>query len=111
MSTSITSADTVTTLYVAIELSKAGWLVAMQTPLDGRPRRYKLKAGDIAGLLALVERWRERVIGADGGKPAVFCCYEAGYSVSGCNAASLRRGSAVTSWTLPACRSTAVLGA
>src|SRR5512132_3328438 len=51
----------------------------MQTPLDGRPRRYKLKAGDIAGLLALVERWRERVIGADGGKPAVFCCYEAGY--------------------------------
>lgn len=79
MSTSITSADTVTTLYVAIELSKAGWLVAMQTPLDGRPRRYKLKAGDIAGLLALIERWRERVIGADGGKPAVFCCYEAGY--------------------------------
>lgn len=78
MSTSITSADTVTTLYVAIELSKAGWLVAMQTPLDGRPRRYKLKAGDIAGLLALIERWRERVIGAAGGKPAVFCCYEAG---------------------------------
>jgi hypothetical protein len=50
LSTSINSADTVTTLYVAIELSKAGWLVAMQTPLDGRPRRYKLKAGDIAGL-------------------------------------------------------------
>jgi hypothetical protein len=104
LSTSITSTDIVITLYVAIKLSKVGWLVAMRTPLDGRPRGYKLKAGDIAGLLALIERQRERVIGADGGKPAVLCCYER-------SAASLRRGSAVTSWTLPTCRSTAVPGA
>lgn len=61
-----------TTLYIAIELSRSGWLVAMLGPGEQRPSRYKLKAGDVDRLLALIGRRR-------GAASRVCSCYEAGY--------------------------------
>ena len=48
-----------TTLYVAIELSRSSWLAAVLAPGEQqRPSRYKLKAGDVDRLLALIGRLR-----------------------------------------------------
>jgi transposase len=60
------------TLYVAIELSRSGWLVALLGPGAQRPSRHKLAAGDVDGLLALIARTR-------GTATRVCSCYEAGY--------------------------------
>src|SRR5260370_36533164 len=60
------------TLYVAIELSRSGWLVAVLGPGAQRPSRHKLAAGDVDGLLALIARTR-------GTATRVCSCYEAGY--------------------------------
>jgi transposase len=60
------------TLYVALELSRSGWLAAVLGPSGQRPSRHALKAGDADKLLALIARRR--------GTAARICtCYEAGY--------------------------------
>ena len=46
------------TLYVAIELSRSSWLVAVLENGAQRPSRHKLEAGDVEGLLALIARRR-----------------------------------------------------
>jgi hypothetical protein len=43
-------------VYVAIELSKKGWLVAVRGPVGDRISLHRFAAGDAAGLLALVSR-------------------------------------------------------
>ena len=60
------------TLYIAIELSRSGWLVAVLGAGAQRPSRHKLEAGDVDGLLALIVRNR-------GTATRVCSCYEAGY--------------------------------
>lgn len=60
------------TLYVAIELSRSSWLVAVLRCGAQRPSRHKLEAGDVDGLLALIDRTR-------GAATRVCSCYEAGY--------------------------------
>ncbi len=60
------------TAYVAIELSKSSWVVAVRHPGSGKVSMHKLSGGDAAGLVALVERVRAR------GASRVVCCYEAG---------------------------------
>jgi len=60
------------TLYVAIELSRSSWLVAVLENGAQRPSRHKLEAGDVEGLLALIARRR-------GTASRVCSCYEAGY--------------------------------
>src|ERR1700716_371524 len=60
------------TLYVALELSRSSWLVALLAPEAQRPSRHKLAAGDVAGLLALISR-------TQGTAARVCSCYEAGY--------------------------------
>ena len=67
------------TIFVAIELSQKTWLVTLHSPDKGKISRHKLEGGDHAGLLALIDRIRERAAQALGGVPAVVSCYEAGY--------------------------------
>ena len=67
------------TIFVAIELSQRSWLVTVHCPDKDKISRHKLEGGDHAGLLALIDRLRERVSRALGGVPAVVSCYEAGY--------------------------------
>ena len=67
------------TIFVAIELSQRSWLVTVHCPDKDKLSRHKLEGGDHAGLLALIDRMRERVARTLGGVPAVVSCYEAGY--------------------------------
>ena len=66
-------------IFVAVELSQRSWLVTMYSPDRDRISRHKLEGGDHGGLLALIERVRERAQRALGSAPAVVSCYEAGY--------------------------------
>ena len=77
VSTPIT--DRNNTIFVALELSQRSWLVTLHSPDKDRMSRHKVDAGDHAGLLALIERVRERAARALGAVPAVVSCYEAGY--------------------------------
>lgn len=80
-----TQSDTTTTgglrpaLYVAIELSKKGWLIALRGPTADRISLRRLVAGDAAGLLVLIERFRKLAAEAIGAGVAVLTCQEAGY--------------------------------
>lgn len=65
--------------FVAIELSKKDWLVAVSAPASEKVSLRKLPAGDGAGLLALLERVRGRSEAALGREVEVVSCYEAGY--------------------------------
>jgi transposase len=67
------------TVFVAIELSRRSWLVTMHSPDRDRISRHKLAGGDAGGLLALIERVRDRAAQGLGARPAVVSCYEAGY--------------------------------
>ena len=53
--------------------------MTLHSPDKDRMSRHKVDAGDHAGLLALIERVRERAARALGAVPAVVSCYEAGY--------------------------------
>ena len=48
------------TIFVTIELSQKSWLVTMHSPDKDRISRHKLSGGDHAGLLALIDRVRDR---------------------------------------------------
>jgi len=67
------------TIFVAIELSRKSWLVTIHSPDKDRMSHHKVESGDHAGLLALIDRIRERAARALGATPAVVSCYEAGY--------------------------------
>ena len=77
VSTPIT--ERISTIFVAIELSQRSWLVTVHSPDKDRMSRHKLEGGDHAGLLALIDRLRERAARALGAVPTVVSCYEAGY--------------------------------
>jgi transposase len=66
-------------MFLAIELSRSGWLVAIQCPSDGRVSRHKLAGGDIDGLLALIGRARSKAERMIGSPVETICCHEAGY--------------------------------
>jgi len=67
------------TIFVAIELSQRSWLVTIHSPDRGRFSHHRVGGGDHVGLLALIERVRERAARVVGTRPAVVSCYEAGY--------------------------------
>jgi transposase len=67
------------TIFVAIELSQRNWLVTLHCPDRDKISRHGLKSGDHVGLLALIDRMRERAARALERVPAVVSCYEAGY--------------------------------
>jgi transposase len=67
------------TIFVAIELSQRSWLLTVHCPDKDKISRHKLEGGDHAGLVALVDRMRERAARALEAAPSVVSCYEAGY--------------------------------
>src|SRR5215831_2823330 len=77
--TSTARNDALARCLIAIELSKASWVVGVQTPLSNKTSQYRLTGGDWEGLLKLIERIRRQVAGELGRPVEVMSCYEAGY--------------------------------
>lgn len=67
------------TLFVALELSKSTWLVAIHSPAADKISQHRLAGGDAAALLALIERKRGEAAAALSRPVCVMSCYEAGY--------------------------------
>ena len=67
------------TLYIAIEISRAGWMVGIKSPASERIGMHSLEAADVEGLKDLIERQRARAERDLGHEVRVLCCYEAGY--------------------------------
>jgi transposase len=63
----------------AIELSKASWLLAVHDPSTGKLSRHRVDGGDAAGLIGIVERYRQRARERTGGTVGAECVFEAGY--------------------------------
>jgi transposase len=65
------------TLFVALELSKSTWLVAIHLPAADKISQHRLAGGNATALLSLIERKRGEA------QAALLCpvrvCYEAGY--------------------------------
>src|SRR3954463_7332668 len=66
-------------VFLAIELSKASWIVALHSPAGARVSLHRLPAGDARALLAFAEKARAAAAEATGEAVAVASCYEAGY--------------------------------
>ena len=67
------------TLFVALELSRSTWLVALHSPLTNKVSQHRLNGGDADGLLALITRKRGQAEEKLGQPVRVVCCFEAGY--------------------------------
>jgi transposase len=51
-----------TSLFVALELSKSTWLIAVSLPGNDRVSKYRLEAADTAGLLSLLARLNAQAV-------------------------------------------------
>ena len=78
-STSRLTNTTSATLYVALELSRSTWLVAVRSPVVDKVSQQRLEGGDTEGLLALITRKRIQAEEKLGRPVRVACCFEAGY--------------------------------
>lgn len=67
------------TLFVALELSKAKWLVGLHSPTADKISRHTITGGDAPALLGLIEAARRRAEASLGGEVQIVACYEAGY--------------------------------
>ena len=76
--TPTTRNDALSRCLIAIELSKASWVVGVQTPLSSKTSQYRLTAGDWKSLLKLIERIGRQVGGELGRPVEMISCYEAG---------------------------------
>jgi transposase len=103
--------DDIAILYVALELSKSSWLVALNAPGSSKVSRHPVTGGDLAGLLALIERARTAAEARLGRPVRVVSCYEAGYDGFWPHRALTGRGSRTGCWTRRASRWTAGGGA
>src|SRR5258708_34432284 len=65
-------------VFLALELSRSGWLVAIQCPSDGRVSRHKLTGGEVDGFLALFLRRAPKAQGGNGSPCRHDCFPEAG---------------------------------
>src|SRR5215210_4545289 len=78
--TPVSPAETASaTLFVALELSRSTWLVALHSPLTNKVSQHRLDGGDADGLLALIARKRGQAEEKLGQPVRVVCCFEAGY--------------------------------
>ena len=66
-------------VFVAMELSKASWLLATQASPSGKTSSHKLDGCDTDGLISLLRRLRARERGAHGEAVQVVLGYEAGH--------------------------------
>jgi transposase len=67
------------TLFVALELSKAKWLVGLHSPMADKVSRHTIAGGGAPALLMLIGAARRRAEAGLGGTVRVVTCYEAGY--------------------------------
>src|SRR3954447_9156526 len=67
------------TLFVALELSKAKWLVGLHSPMADKVSRHTIAGGDAPALLTLIGAACRRAEAGLGGTVRVVTCYEAGY--------------------------------
>lgn len=67
------------TMFVALELSKSSWLVALHSPVADKVSLHRFVGGDVAGLLALIARKQTQAEARLGRTIRVLSCYEAGY--------------------------------
>src|SRR3990172_8564099 len=66
------------TVFVALELSQATWLVALHSPIADKISINRIAGGDTDKLLALIEKKREQAARQLGWTVQVVSCYEAG---------------------------------
>jgi len=66
-------------VFVALELSKSSWLLAVQASPSGKTSSHRLDGGDVAGLLTLLRRLQAREHRASGREVGIIVGYEAGY--------------------------------
>lgn len=71
--------STEATVFVAMELSKGGWLLAAHASPSGKRSSHRLDSGDTDGLLGLLGRLRAREQRVGGEEVRVVLGYEAGY--------------------------------
>lgn len=67
------------TLFVALELSRSTWLVALHSPIADKVSQHRVEGGDADGLLALIAHRRGQAEERLGRPVRVACCFEAGY--------------------------------
>ena len=67
------------TVFVALELSKARWLVGIHSPIADRISRHSIAGGDSRALIELIVRARRQAEARLARPVAVVSCYEAGY--------------------------------
>ena len=65
------------TVYVAFELSKSKWQIAVRTPGSEKLSRYRIDGGDLAALSGLLARARAKAQQL-GKLVRILSCYEAG---------------------------------
>jgi transposase len=66
-------------LFVALELSKSTWLAALHSPAADKISQHRIAGGDVAALLARMERKRIEAEATLLRPVRVMSCYEAGY--------------------------------
>ncbi|WP_370140852.1 IS110 family transposase [Bradyrhizobium sp. USDA 313] len=64
---------------MAIELSKAKWLVGMLTPLSDKISLRSIPCGAVQSLIEIIDRTLDKVLRATGQPARIVSCYEAGY--------------------------------
>lgn len=67
------------TMFVALELSKSIWLVALHSPISDKVSQHRFAGGDVDGLLALIARKQAQAEARLGRAIRILSCYEAGY--------------------------------
>lgn len=66
-------------IFVALELSKSTWVVAIRLPGSGTTSLYQVPGGDLAGLMTLLDRARSSAERQGHADVEICSCYEAGY--------------------------------
>lgn len=68
------------TIYVAVEVSRSSWVVALHCPdAGGKVSLHTMKPASTGELVRLIRRSRERVVRSSGRDARVLLTYEAGY--------------------------------
>jgi transposase len=88
----VESAISIRRIFVAIELSKSTWVVAIQPPTVDEVSLFRIPGGDIEKLFVLLDQVRHRSGEAD----EICACYEAGYDGFWIHRALTARGVAST---------------